>query len=990
MQLQTLGGLRLLPSSFTRPKPLVLLSYLTLEGPQQRKNLAELFWQDRNPTRSLSMALTLVRQGAGEVFETDTKQVKTTLPSDVRELLEALDKNDWTKASELYTGAFLEGVVLDDWSTELEEWVYQTREYLAERVQSALLNLAEGSAKKQDFETSATFAERAYMLPGLGGTDIANLKRLYSLLCAGNSLLAPDVRKEAESYGVTLQLTTEEARALFTRGTKTSTTLPMRGTSFVGRDVELTELATALNKQNTSLVTLLGTAGVGKTRLALQLAHEQQKLGAFKDGVYFVALESVTDASLIASTLLNHLGLTGQGKTEPLQQLIEFFGDKQALLVLDNFEQLTTGALVLSLLLSNCPNLKILVTSRETLKLEEEHVFALEGLSVPPSFSGDAKFSNDAKLTDAVQLFRERAQQLKPQFGLDEQLPEVIRICQLLEGLPLGIELAASWIRMMPCSEIAEEIERGLELLTSSSKNIPERHRSLRAAFQYSWQLLTQKEQETLGNLAVFRGGFQREAASEVAGATIPVLASLVDKSLLRVFEGRYDFHPLLQQFVAEKLAGSKGEARAKEQHARYFSAFLGAKRKDIPRSKQNEVTDVLAKELANFDLMWQYLSEHRWLTEIANLATATFLLHYNLGRLAEGAKLFTKVRASLDSSNPEHYFALGSLCVREAGYLKYLAAFSASVAIAEEGLGYLQRSSHPEVWVKTIAGFNEAGVSSYHLGQFQKAKDYYERAIALATKHNDARSSTIFKSNLANLLWHLGEYEKTQVMRRELLEHYRAAKDWEEVASGLCSLATVKWSLGEYKEAKVLLEEGVRLLEQHQLRASPVLCELHSGLGIIHGCLGNKTQAYQHHEAAMVLLEDIGSPLYESSVFSDYGDTLTLLGDFAKAETCLKKSLAILWQGDDRSRLLVVLLRWAKNELAKGETQQVAELLGLINVQPELAPKDRTFTQELFTTLQTKVSQKDLKRASERGKTLRLEHVVTSILHGLEQKTLV
>lgn len=253
MKLKTLGGLELTGARFTQPKPLLLLTYLVLEGPQQRRHLAELFWGGGSRMKSLSMTLTRLRQGAGEVACTDDKRVWSVLKSDAKDVLGALDKSDWQGASELYTGALLEGVMLEDWSSELEEWVYTTREHLAERVQHARLNLAEAAAKKQDFGVAATFAERAYKVPGLGRSEVATLRRLYALLCAGNSSLAPEVRKEAGGYGVTLELTSEKARAKFkqtvTKTVTATTTLPMRGTSFIGRDVELTELATLLSRE---------------------------------------------------------------------------------------------------------------------------------------------------------------------------------------------------------------------------------------------------------------------------------------------------------------------------------------------------------------------------------------------------------------------------------------------------------------------------------------------------------------------------------------------------------------------------------------------------------------------------------------------------------------------------------------------------------------------------------------------------------------------
>jgi predicted ATPase len=572
-QLKALGGLKLEGTAFTRPTPLLLLAYLSLEGSQHRRHLAELFWTDGNRMKSLSMTLTRLRQGAGEVVEADEKRAWSTLISDAKELLEFLDKSNWQQASELYAGAFLEGVVLEDWSNELEEWVYTTREYLAERVQYALLNLAEETAKKQEFEKVRELSERAYTLPGLSGHEVSSLKRLYPLLCAGSSLLAPEVRKELDGFGVRVQLTTEEAKAKFTPTLTGTSTLPLRGTSFVGRDEELTELATLLRKPNVSLLTLLGPAGVGKTRLALQFAHEQTKLATFKEGVYFVPLDALSDASLLLPTLLGHFGLTQQGKTELLSQLTDFIADKTILLVLDNFEHLTQGSSLLSELLSKCPNLILFVTSRERLNLEEEYLFTLEGLPYPQTPLVQTP-PDDAKLSEAVQLFNERAQQVQPRFEVDTQLTDVIRVCQLVEGLPLGIELAASWVRLMSCKEIAMELDKGLGLLVSVSKNVPERHRSLKAAFEYSWKLLTLREQEVLRKLSVFVGGFRREAASEVADATIPVLASLVDKSLLRVLpNGRYDQHPLLYHYGREKLLEAPTDRdEVATKHANYYT----------------------------------------------------------------------------------------------------------------------------------------------------------------------------------------------------------------------------------------------------------------------------------------------------------------------------------------------------------------------------------------------------------------------------------
>jgi predicted ATPase len=841
-QLKALGGLRLESTPFTQPKPLVLLSYLSLEGSQQRRHVAELFWPDGNHMKSLSMTLTRLRQGAGEVVEADDKKTWTTLSSDAKELLESLDKSQWQQASDLYKGAFLEGVVLEDWSSELEEWVYSTREYLAERVQYALLNLAEEAAKKQDFKTVANLAERAYKLPGLAGTEVASLKRLYLLLTAGQSMLAPEVRKEAESYGLTLQLTSEEARASFKVETKSPNTLPMRGTSFVGRDEELTELAMLLNKPNVSLLTLLGPAGVGKTRLALQLGHEQLKLDSFKDGVYFVALDALSDTNLIASTLLSHFSLTQQGKTEPLNQLTEFIAEKNILLVLDNFEHLTEGSSLLSELIGKCPHLKILVTSREKLQLEEEYVFTLGGLP----FATTA--TNDAALGDAVQLFAERAQQVLPHFDVNQQLSDVLRICGLVEGLPLGIELAASWVRLMSCSEIASEIERGLELLTSASKNIPERHRSLKAAFEYSWKLLNQKEQEVLRKLSVFIGGFQREAARDIAGATIPILASLVDKSLLRVFDGRYTFHPLLQHYAFEKLEVNTEEANdIRAKHADYFVALAVYAEPELKGNQQQQWLKHFEQEYDNVRsvLAWVLQDKDRN-TKGLQLASILYRFWYSRGYISEGRKWLDALLMQDVNQGSDYLDALhtnADLALLQGDYKIAQSSFENCVRLGQKletkgivasslgGLGHMayeredyttahnfyKQSLDLERVLKNDQGIsaslNNLGIVAYAQEDYATARKFYEESLAIDRKLGDNSGIALTLGNLGMIALKQGDAASARANFDEVLAIRKALEDKTGLAIIYGYMALLEEEQGKYANAKQFAKEGLKIV---------------------------------------------------------------------------------------------------------------------------------------------------------------------------------
>jgi predicted ATPase len=883
-QLKALGGLRLEGTAFTRPTPLLLLTYLSLEGSQQRRHLAELFWQDGNRMKSLSMTLTRLRQGAREVIEADEKRVWSTLKSDAKELLESLDKSHWYEASELYTGAFLEDVVLEDWSSELEEWVYTTREYLAERVQYALLNLSEEVAKKRDFDKARELAERACKLPGLGGTEVSSLKRLYPLLSASSSLLAPEVRKELDSYGIALQLSRDEARAIF-QPSKAASHLPTRQTSFVGRDVELTELATML--ANVQLLTLLGTAGVGKTRLALQLAHEQQKLGTFEQ-VYFVSLESLSSAELILPTVLSALGLTPQRDTEPLVQLAEFIAEHSILLVLDNLEHLIDNVQVLANLIQHCPSLKVLVTSRERLGLEEEHLFPLEGLAFP---TPDVAFE-EARTFDAVTLFRERAQQLQPQFELKKNLEAVLRICKLVEGLPLGLELAASWVRLMSCAEIANEIERNLEFLATTTRNVPERHRSLKAAFEYSWKLLNQKEREVLRNLSVFVGGFRREAASEVAGATIPLLASLVDKSLLRVLpNGRYDRHPLLYQFTHEKLTENVNEQLEIEaKHTAFFLHFAENAARHFHSNARGHWLQRLDEELDNIrTVISRAILEQDAVTGL-NLVTDLPEFWFSRGLQQEIRKY---LEIFLDAASIKNTLQ----CVKGLNMLAHLLLQQGDVETAlsalEEALLRGKTLGDSSVLSKTLELL--ARIYHFNLADPTLAKSFYEQSIALAEQVDNKVRKASSLNFLANLVSEQGDFESARTFYEESLRLWRSLGHTSGAAWVINNIASLFDYRRDFNRAGLLFKESLDLFRE--LGEKDGIATTLANFGANEMKQHRYEQAKSFLEESLELATTLEDKRLMAYVLRGLGEGAFFQGDHETAHTLYTKSYALYAQ---------------------------------------------------------------------------------------------
>src|SRR5258708_1576469 len=342
----------------------------------------------------------------------------------------------------------------------------------------------------------------------------------------------------------------------------------------IGRTHEIAEIGQVLADPACRLLTLVGPGGSGKTRLSIEVAAGQS--GEFPNGVYFVPLAPRNSTEGIVSTIANTLGLALRSEESPTNQLLDYLHDKRLLLVLDNFEHLLAGTVVVTQILEADPEVKLLTTSREALSLEEEWVRQVKGLRFPDSDGTQLPQIEDYS---AIRLFAERARRVRADFSLADEQRDVIRICQLVEGVPLAIELAAVWLKTINCQQIADEIQRDMDFLTSPLRNVQERHRSIRAIFEHSWQLLSSEEQATFRKLSVFRGGFTLEAAIHVANSSRQCLTALVDKSLVQMTPtGRFDLHELLRQYAKERLEGADETAATQPAHSHYYPAFIHAR----------------------------------------------------------------------------------------------------------------------------------------------------------------------------------------------------------------------------------------------------------------------------------------------------------------------------------------------------------------------------------------------------------------------------
>jgi predicted ATPase/DNA-binding CsgD family transcriptional regulator len=379
--------------------------------------------------------------------------------------------------------------------------------------------------------------------------------------------------------------------------------LPPQPTPFIGRKPEITQIINILRDEQCRLLTLVGPGGIGKTRLSIE-SISQLTANDFEHGVFYIPLASLASADNIVSTVISVLGILIGDDGTPLEELARFLSGRNLLLVMDNFEHVLSGADLVSDILNSAPNVKILATSREALNLRLERVWQVYGMRFPNS-----EEPTKIEQYSALKLFADRATWVQRDFNMDTQIDCIIQICRLVGGMPLGIELAAGWLKTLSCKDIIQEITQGIDFLSTRNRDVPERHRSIHAVFDHSWVLLSDAQRAVLPRLSVFRGAFTREAAEQIAGADLMLLSSLVEKSMVRRdASGRYSLHQLVRQYSYEKLDYAGDSEAISVAHAHYFADFMNEHTVDIKGLRQiGGLMDITA-DFDNITEAWYHI----------------------------------------------------------------------------------------------------------------------------------------------------------------------------------------------------------------------------------------------------------------------------------------------------------------------------------------------------------------------------------------------
>jgi predicted ATPase/DNA-binding CsgD family transcriptional regulator len=695
-------------------------------------------------------------------------------------------------------------------------------EPLTEREQEILLLITQGM-------TNQEIAERLYLSLG---TVKAHNHNIFSKLDVSNRTQA---LRRAQELGL-VESDGYQPSVTVLPSTECDNFLPQ--TPFIGRQTELEKLASLIADQRVRLITLLGAGGMGKTRLAQEIAQRHQDY--FRDGVFFVPLAQLPESQTIVTTLMDVFKLQSRSDENAEKVIQAALQKKSLLLLLDNFEHVLNSADFVLRLLQAAPNLKILITSRERLNVSLEVTYVLTGLDYQKQAT-----AVDEATSDASRLFQQYARQSKPDFDpMDDELAAVDRICKLTQGMPLALVLAAGWIDLLSLNEIADEISQGIGLLESQMRDLPERQRSMRATILYSWNRLTADQRRVLAKLSVFRGSFSRQAAEEIAGATLPILQILLNRSFITTQHGRYSIHELIRQFGWEELMRATHAGEVANAHCHHYLTRLYELEDDLKGKSQVAALNEIHQDFDNIRVAWHWAIQTEQALVLDRAVETLYVFAFVSGRMQDVIELFQFAEDHLDYSlthryphlleriwrrlmgltllvNPEQLTLTDvqtslELAKQQPDRLEnalaldllacYLAFvdhdYSQAISLHEQNIEAL-RSIHDHYY--TAAAYHKMGYCQLQINGLDGLIRHTRKSYEIAKRHGNLYNERASLNNLGSAALYLGRYHEAEQHYRETLPIAQTF-GYESSRHELINFTHILFLQGKFDEARDLL----------------------------------------------------------------------------------------------------------------------------------------------------------------------------------------
>ena len=930
-----------------------ILIYLAVESARCNRNvLATLLWPDKSESQaltSLRVALAVLRRDLEDYLEITRETVGIKPGSqvylDVSDLEAKLACHEVEGALQIYQGEFLQGFNIRD-SLEFEDWRRWQQERIFRLVISALHTAISNAIEMENYKVGRVLAGQLLQLDPLD--ELAHRKCILLFALEGRRVdaLAQYTKCKAILQAELGIEPAQETQALYTQisqGARPESAsvlfptyiLPSPQTSFIGRESELNQILSLMGNPDCRLLTLVGPGGVGKTRLALRSATKC--LQSFSDGTYFVALESGTSPDYLVPAIADAIHFKIDyfaSQLESKYQLFDYIKNRSILLVLDGFECMVAGAGILSELLEHAIHLKLLVTSRQRLDLNGEWVFLVEGLPVPQISNG--LISGDFS---ALALFDERARKARTGFQFSPTDQEyAVEICRSVAGMPLGIELAAAWTPVLSTKEIAEEIQKSLDFLVSSTRDVAERHRSPRAAFNSSLMLLNEGQREAFFKLSVFQGRFDWSAAQRVAGVSLAQLSGLLDRSMLgRDTEGRYYMHGLLRQYGLEMLNSSLSiKDEICDRHCLFYTNILSERESDLYGAKMYSACHEIRREMDNIRqaLKWALVN---WDEQAIRKILIVLLAFYAVHGWQEGKDAFrdiaqTRKEALLDQNSSEWSTDPVYLSARihQAILLCNLGVIDESESISRDCIEPLRKLG---LRAELSECLNNLGTNASFRGEYELARECLEEAIIVG-KDSQVFIWPTYLLWLGHTYFLLGEYELGMQSFQKCYDLYDHLGNLWGKGFALSKMGLAADGLGDFLHSLQYNRESLSIFEKTENITGKAYSI--SRMSMSAYFLEDYTQAVQYGLEGYQIYQSLGHQWGMCTSLCRLGFAYIGQGDILKAKGCFDDAL-------EQSRVyqmtpvsMYALLGIAATLAQKGEDEAAVELFQYAQSYPQ------------------------------------------------------